>query len=442
MPTENFAAALAKSHDWNSKLDNKFLHPSKQKFYKGQKFIATVVEANNSKEGPLGGIPVAKVIVHGVNEDVPPDAYKDLPWCYVNLGSGTSKSSGTVHDLWVGQVVEVESDNEACTNFTITKLLSFHKPKKEKSNEKGSPTPKSNENSANTPGDAISVEPDKKDNTVDVKLENEFLSELPIQNLATGFINNLVCGIFSKVNNELMALESKANAALERLLKPFTGAIADLKMAIDFIEPVLSTGILDFSLDMLRTVEIQMSGNCSIGNVGGVLKIDGWSIDYEDWDFTSVAGKSIEIDAGGEMRVQKGTDVGLHISAFIMKKKNDFWSHIDALPTPLKIGAYAAMSGQMQPVIITHIVVPDISKLNFALSVPFIKLDEPFIIGPDFESDLIPKFKFKLEPKGTDKSTFGQLQVISGPSELTPSLEFDFSLGKFKDVAESLGGKK
>jgi len=441
MATGNFADYMAKTQQGIKNYNHEYV----QKGYDGTTYLATVVEVNNAKKGDTAALTIAKVKVHGVHDDLSDDELKLLPWSYIALGQGNSKTAGQSPVLYEGQIVEVEAINPECTQFHIIKLMGFHKPKEEKSNQKGGAASSGGQNSATTPAKVTSVEPAKKDNTIDVKLENEVLSELPIQNLATGFINSLVCGIFSKINNELTALESKANAALERLMRPFQEglqAIHDLEMAIDFIEPVLSTGILDFTKDMLRMVDINMSSNCSIGNIGGVIKIDGWSIDYKDYDFTSVTGKSIEIDLGGEIRLQKGLDVGLHASAFIMKKKASYWSVIDALPNPIKIGAYAAMIGQMQPVIITHIVVPDMSKLDFSLSIPFIDLSKPFIIGPDFESDLIPKFKLKVDAKGTDKATFGQLQVISGPSELTPSIELDFSLGPFKDKSEDIGNKK
>lgn len=72
-------------------------------------------------------------------------------------------------------------------------------------------------------------------------------------------------------------------------------------------------------------------------------------------------------------------------------------------------------------------VVEDMKALDFSQSVNYI-MDKGFNeIGAMTLTDRLPKIEFQLNPKGTDKGEFSQMQVFTGPGKDSVSMEMDYT---------------
>lgn len=397
----------------------------------------------------LSRIPRARVWIKGVHDPKLLNTPEELPWVLIELGAGTSKTGGTVDTLYKGQEVSLEVLSADWTKFKIVSKVSKHEPKP-KTTSKGSTGDVKNPNSVKAGAQ------DGKIPTESAALKNEKLTESSLPKLATCYINNLIGTIFTKFNNNVVKCGCTGLGSLSKPLDPCGGVITNptnpnfnptypCPPVNGCSLPVIScggvscdgvtSGVCDLSKDMSRMCEPSCTGT-DIGNIGGILKVDGYSCDMNTWGFkptdSCTNSSKFKIEPDGTMRVQPNCPPGTYTAKFDMginTLTQEAYQDLINLNPDFEI----TLRSFMQKVEITFKVVEDLQKLDFSKSIDFIKNMLPVNIGPIFTGfKHLPTIEFEMDKKTTDKATFGQLYVNTGPSDLTPSLELDFTVGKNK----------
>ena len=362
------------------------------------------------------------------------DELKKFPLFKINIGN-SSGSSGVIPHLYKKD--RVLCQRVSYTDWVIIKLLSNHEP-----------PGKADTTNKSTLGKQIptTVEPTKQDNkNPNDKVKSKFFIETDLPNLATAYINRLVGTVFSKINNDLQKIQTIVNdlASLKRILDPELALLASLpsdiheffeevtELPFGYIPPVITAGVnglVDLTHDMMRHVDIK-GGN--IGSLRQFIKVDGWPMDLDDWEF-KVLNTNIKNTDGskwkpinGEFDIPSGLQAGIyHVEYVVYNKAKSYLYWLNPAHW-----IFGGKGSQFLPGVITFAVVPDMMKLDFKASISFFDGLEASIVGPLTGSDLIPQIKFELNPLTTDKSTFSQLYVVTGPGENTVKMELDFTVG-------------
>ncbi len=372
----------------------------------------------------VGRVPRARVWVKGIHD---PDLLKkpnELPWALIELGSGTSKTGGVAETLYKGQKVTVKILSADCTKFKIVAKVSKHEPKP-KSASKGSTGDVKNPNSVKSGsqnGKIVSEDP---------TLKNEKLTEISLPKLATCYINNLIGTIFTKFNHNLIKCKCNGAGTLNIISSCNLPVITCNGVVSDCSTP----GVCDLSKDMTRMCEPSCQGS-SIGNIGALVKVDGYSCDMNNWKFQSSDGCSssdkLKIAPDGTINVQPNCPPGTYTAKFDMGmnslSEEEYQRLIDENPDFI-----IPLTSAFTNIDVIFKVVEDLQKLDFTNYINVIEKMAYSEIGPIFrEFEHLPTFLFEMDRKTTDLATFGQLYVNIGPSDLTPSLEMDFTVGKLK----------
>ena len=434
------------------------------------------------------------------------DELKNLPIMRISLDSNSSGSSGSHPALYKGQRVLCRRINYV--DWEITGFVQNY----EKKDKKSKGQPKNGGSNQSTLGKEVptSVKPtEQNDVNPSEKITNKFLVQTDLPALATANINRMIGSVFSIVNNDLQKMETIINdvKSLSRELNPehfieemsevmFHGIISTGKCMLEenvmsmgmemmegvmedvqdlgeipfgYVEPKITAGIdgmIDLTKDYMRSVDV-LGGN--IGNIRQLIKIDGWPVDLDKWEFkilnTNIKnpdGSDFEVK-GGHLDIPSGLEAGVYHIEYILYNKSkplEFWQD----PVNMLFGG---IGSQFQPGVISFGVVPDMLKVDFNNSISFLDsmkatitevsdivnnadsfindvedtintidsamkigedLSNVFTIGAKEVSKLVPQMKFESDPKTTDKSTYSQVHILTGPGN-SVSLELDFTTG-------------
>ena len=404
-----------------------------------------VHNSKNKDDLPMAQVWIQEV--HGPMESL--EERNGLKWFLVDIGGGSGTDSGG-YSLHAGQSVVVLQDPNDMTTYTVIKKVPFHEPETEKPNAAKANSVSVLPNAANAVNpNSVSTLPNNDKNFKDA-YKNPALTEAPIAALVTANINKLQDTIFGKINNELIKIVNTALGDLQGLMAPFEDIISFFEGVFlpgwepdiigGYLPPNMTIGIndmVDLTKDMSRMVD---AAGGAIGSISSLIKVDGWKAKSKDWDFITTDSNGIEVDSKGIIKIDQGLSNGLHEANFMIRDKSIEWSYIDDnIPEGiLRDGVYTLLGAHWKEFPIKISVVPDLSILDFSLSINFLDMMPPAIIGPLWASDVMPKVEFTLDAKATDKATFGQLHVIGGVSDKTVSIEMDFSAS---DVVEKTSNK-
>ncbi|MCD6436180.1 MAG: hypothetical protein J7L15_07310 [Clostridiales bacterium] len=405
-------------------------------------------------------LPCAQVHVPAINGKMDLTERNNLPWFVIALGGGTGAGGdASGHTLFPGQNVEVTQNHFDMTAYTITRKLSTVEPKAKKT---GGPSKggAASGGSSKNPNTVTPLSEDGKNAKDDYK--NASLLEEPMNRLSTCDPAKLLGTIFSKYNTELMkcvcggdldpaAVTSTCSLAVS--LCPYATNVptpaATCAASLDdgsyeppegFCSANLTIGVggcCDLSEDCSRMVD-NHGGN--IGSITAMVKQDGWSAKTKDWNYASVDSVGINIDEKGDIIIDAEMCIGKHTTQCMVSNKAIAETLVgetqEVVDTILN-----EFSDQVQLFDITVNVVKDLAKLDFSKSINFLdQMDLPRIGQEYLDKTFMPKIEFTMDPKITDKATFGQLHVVAGPGNLTPSIEMDFSTSSVKVQASNKKG--
>ncbi len=435
-----------------------------------------VVFAYSKKDGDqLAQVYIPSIYEFGKESD---DKTAWLPWIKVDIGEGASGAQGAAPTLYRGQ--RVLCSRVDTLTWVVTKKLSQHEPKKkrEKGGKKGSGGSVGSGSSGGSIPKNTKVEPTKEDQkNVSDEINNEFMDLIDVPKLATASLNLLKDTIFGKVSRAITKFETfhagieAGGVSMERLWDVGKGMAIELLDQVDpgcgtgegtcinlrkekllpplgYVQPVITCGvggIIDFTKDHMRTADCN-GGSC--GNIGDALKIDGWGIDLKNWNLSvqhssfKVEGEDGELvnfsfDDNGDIKIPPGVTEGIHqIEFYVYNASKTLEEWMDP------INQFAGgLGSQFTKGTMKINVVKDIMSLDFSESIDFLKNMKMPKIGPDSISALIPKIKFEMDPKGTDKATSGQIHIHTGPVQKSVSLEMDFTIGDNADDKKKKANK-
>lgn len=432
--------------DWNS-TSNKYLNINQPKKYFG------IV---HNPENDLT-IPTAQVYVPELHGKMSEAEKNELDYYVVSLGGMGTGGDTTGHTLQAGQKVEIQQDQNDYTSYKIISKLPFHEPK---STGIGGPASGGSASSSSSlgvnPNTVTRLEMDGKNAMDDYK--NHSLLEEPLNRLATTALNILQNTIFSKFNQARTKIKVLGTALSTISAIPFP----DVATAIDNIgnpapdpdnpcshptgycdptiscgngtplNPAIDAGHIDLTNDPSRYCD------CSGGNIGQcntMVFVDGWKAKTKEWDFNVLTSpQGITINDNAEIIVPPGLDSGSYtLNCRMVNKELSTYFDDDNTSPGDQATIYEYFEGKHQQLFdITCKVVKDMTKVDFSSGQCYIDSIEMPRVGPKYISTLMPEIKFEMDPKITDKATFGQLHVISGPGDLTPSIEIDFTTTELK----------
>ncbi len=409
-------------------------------------------------------VPCAQVFVPELHGDMPKPEHNNLQWLVINLGGGTgSGGDATGHTLQPGQKVEITQDEKDITIYTITKKLPYAAAKEKKA---GGPSAggASPGGAAKNPNTVKALSKDGK-NAMD-NYKNPSLFDDVINKLLTCDPAQLLGTIFSKYNSELSKCVCGGNLDPSAVTSSCTSAISLCPYATNIPAPAatcaascragtyeepegyckadLTIGVggnCDLSKDCSRMVD-NHGGN--IGSICSMVKQDGWDAKTKDWNYTSLDGVGINIDEKGDIIVDSEMCVGNHTTRCVVSNKQmvDTFTENGQLIDPADIATLMdEFSDQVQEFDIVVNVVKDLASLDFSATENFLDSMEIPRIGQEYLTNTyMPNIEFTMDPKITDKAKFGQLHLLSGPGNLTPSIELDFSTSDVKVTASNKKG--
>jgi len=180
----------------------------------------------------------------------------------------------------------------------------------------------------------------------------------------------------------------------------------------------------------------------NIGSITAMCKSDGFKAKTKEWAYAVLDNSCFDVDDKGDLSIHPGQQPGTKSSQCLIVSRDMYntakaaaagSSNPDAMLNTillgLKDGGYEYQAKQFT---VAVQVVKDIASLDFSESIDYIQSLPAVRIGQKYLSDLMPEIELTQDPKVSDKYTFGQMHLISGPGKLTPSLEIDLTTTELK----------
>ncbi|RLD45390.1 MAG: hypothetical protein DRI86_05610 [Bacteroidetes bacterium] len=383
----------------------------------------------------------AQVYISGVfNPDDIKNPMVDLPWLKVSIGEHNG-SQGKVPTLHAGQRVLVKSVDSL--TWEVIGITQEHEPKKGRDGQAASQVHPSSGMTKDTPQNKTNISNE---------INNEYILNLDVPNLATGYLNLLRDSLFAKVENMLFKLEN-FHFDFSSLLRGFS-AYRNSNVQND-------EGFIDLSKDYFKAVDYRGG---SIGKIQNYVKINGHPVLPDHWKVEITSAGCLQNTKGFRDLVQKAypseskdtswTDpyTGSNKDPDLCSYQNDYsppegsnqgWHLMKngdiIIPPGIREGIHQIeytlsrinnIKNDINQIkgIIQFKVFKDFVNVNFEESINYFK-DKITKLGSMNVSKLMPKISIQLNPKGTDKGTFGQIHLETGPADLSVSLEMDFTTG-------------